>query len=204
MAINPFGQASNVTTSQVKGLQQPGFYTMGGPVAGYQISPDKTIASWADPNTGQSYSSESVGGQQGAWTDAGGVKYRNLPGFLNSEESMRKGSDFSSYQNSLADLLRDPSKVQQTAGYQFALDQGNQAINRSAAAKGMLNSGNVLAELAKFGQGMASQQYDTEVNRLANLMRGAQNFGISSGYYDPKRYIATPGGTNPEYYISNV
>lgn len=44
-------------------------------------------------------------------------------------------------------------------------EQGNQAINRSAAAKGMLNSGNVLAELAKYGQGMAGQGFADQWNR---------------------------------------
>ena len=101
---------------------------------------------------------------------------------------METGADFSPYKNQLDQLLTDPSKIQQTAGYQFALDQGNQAINRSAAAKGGLNSGGVLAELAKYGQGMASQQYDTQTNRLADLMRGSQQFGISSGLFRPTTY----------------
>jgi len=103
---------------------------------------------------------------------------------MQRQQQIAEGSNFRPYQNQLNNLLRDPSKVQQTAGYQFALDQGNQSINRSAAAKGMLNSGNVLAELAKYGQGMASQQYDTETNRLASLMQNAQQFGLNSGYLD--------------------
>jgi len=103
---------------------------------------------------------------------------------MQRQQQIAEGSNFRPYQNQLNNLLRDPSKVQQTAGYQFALDQGNQSINRSAAAKGMLNSGNVLAELAKYGQGMASQQYDAETNRLASLMQNAQQFGLNSGYLD--------------------
>ena len=107
-----------------------------------------------------------------------------------------QGADFGQYQNQLNQLLQDPSKVQQTGGYQFAVDQGNQAINRSAAAKGMLNSGNVLAELDKYGQGMGAQQYDTETNRLAQLMQGAQRFGVATDYWKQPTSGVDGGGSS--------
>lgn len=53
--------------------------------------------------------------------------------------------------------------------YQFALDQGRQTVERSAAARGGLNSGNTLKALTEYGQGMASQQYGNYANRLAAL-----------------------------------
>lgn len=78
----------------------------------------------------------------------------------------------------LAALINSP-------GYQFRLDQGNQAINRSAAAKGMLNSGNVLAELARYGQGMASTEYGNRLSQLGNLstqgMGQANRIGENEG-----------------------
>ena len=136
------------------------------------VTPNGTITAY-NPKYGKYYSGQNI-------TDV-----ENMMGAeTQRQQQITEGSDFSPYQNQLNNLLRDPSKVQQTAGYQFALDQGNQSINRSAAAKGMLNSGNVLAELAKYGQGMASQQYDTETNRLASLMQNAQQFGLNSGYLD--------------------
>lgn len=73
------------------------------------------------------------------------------------------------YENRLQKLMENPDSIQNSGAYRFAFDQGQQAIERSAAAKGMLNSGNVLAELARYGQGMASQQYDKEADRLGNL-----------------------------------
>lgn len=90
-----------------------------------------------------------------------------------------------SYSNSLAELVNSP-------GYQFRIDQGNQTINRSAAAKGMLNSGNVLAELANYGQGVASEEYGKRLNQLAsvagtgqtastNMATAGQNYGINYG-----------------------
>jgi hypothetical protein len=37
-------------------------------------------------------------------------------------------------------------------------------------AKGMLNSGNRLMELTKYGQDMGSQEYDAQAGRLSNLL----------------------------------
>lgn len=141
-----------------------------------------------NPVTGKLYSEEYGSAsllQPSTWNPTSFTQRPENTQLNNVKKDVAYGSNFMPYQNRLDELLRDPSKVNQTAGYQFALDQGNQAINRSAAAKGMLNSGNVLAELAKYGQGMASQQYNTETNRLADLLHGAQQFGLSSGYYTP-------------------
>jgi hypothetical protein len=72
------------------------------------------------------------------------------------------------YQNSLAQLMQgnftpsDPS-------YKFRVDQGQQALERSAAAKGFLGSGNILQELQKYGQDMGSQEYQNQYNRLLPL-----------------------------------
>lgn len=128
----------------------------------------------------------------GTWTSGqGGPQISDLPGFLQMKEQQKAGADTSTYGTRLKDLMSDPSKITQTPGYQFAVGQGTQAINRSAAARGQLGGGGVLAELAKYGQGMASQEYGKEVDRLSNLMGQAQQFGVQSGYYRPETY--TPG-----------
>jgi len=49
--------------------------------------------------------------------------------------------------------------------YQFALGQGQQALERSQAAKGMAGSGGAAQELMQFGQGLASQGYGQQFNR---------------------------------------
>lgn len=54
-------------------------------------------------------------------------------------------------------------------GYKFAMDQGVQAIDRSAASRGILNSGATLKALDTFGQGQASQQYGNYFARLQSL-----------------------------------
>ena len=73
------------------------------------------------------------------------------------------------YQARLNALLDNPDSIANTGVYKFALGQGQEAVNRNLAAKGLLKSGNRLAELTKFGQGLASQQYGSEADRLSKL-----------------------------------
>jgi hypothetical protein len=63
----------------------------------------------------------------------------------------------------------DYSSFKESPDYQFAFDQGLQAQDRSAASRGGLYSGGHQADLTKFGQGLASQNYNTYYNRLAGL-----------------------------------
>lgn len=53
--------------------------------------------------------------------------------------------------------------------YQFALQQGQQATERSAAAGGNLRSGNTLAALNDYAQGRATQNFNNYTQRLAGL-----------------------------------
>lgn len=84
----------------------------------------------------------------------------------------------------LSDLVRgDMSGFQMDPGYQFALEQGTQAIDRGAAARGMLGSGARLKDLTRFGQGLANQQYSDYWNRLAGLSNVGQTTGTSLGQF---------------------
>jgi hypothetical protein len=53
----------------------------------------------------------------------------------------------------------------QDPGFQFRLDEGRKLIERSAAARGTLNSGGTLRDLTTYGQGQASQEYQNAYNR---------------------------------------
>lgn len=77
------------------------------------------------------------------------------------------------YQNQLSQLISNPDSIANTGAYKFALDQGQQTLERSQAAKGMNLSGNALAELTKYGQGMASQQFNNYANLLSELSGAA-------------------------------
>jgi hypothetical protein len=58
---------------------------------------------------------------------------------------------------------------QQSPGYQFAVGEGVNAIDRGASARGLLNSGARLRELMRYGTGMANQEYGNWWNRKAAL-----------------------------------
>lgn len=93
------------------------------------------------------------------------------------------------YETRLKSLMDNPDSIANTGAYKFAFNQGQEALNRQLAAKGMLNSGNRMYELTKFGQGLASQQYGQEMDRLGNL--------ASNRYAaDTNRYAVETQGQN--------
>lgn len=63
---------------------------------------------------------------------------------------------------------------QATPGYQFRLDEGQKALERSAAARGMLNSGATGKALLRYGQDYASNEYNTFLNRLSTAAGAGQ------------------------------
>jgi len=81
---------------------------------------------------------------------------------------------------------------QETPGYQFAFDEGQRAIDTSAAASGNLFSGGTLKAQQRFGTGLANQEYNNYLNRLtggaasgqaaaANQANAGANYGIQAG-----------------------
>lgn len=62
----------------------------------------------------------------------------------------------------------------QTPGYQFGLQQGLDAIEGSAAARGNLMSGATLQGLQQYGQDYATRNYDNWLNRLGGIMSTGQ------------------------------
>ena len=85
----------------------------------------------------------------------------------------RYGRDFS-----MNDFEADP-------GYAFRLSEGNRALERSAAARGMVLSGPMFRGVQRFGQDLASQEYQNaferyqtnranQLNPLGTLMASGQ------------------------------
>lgn len=62
---------------------------------------------------------------------------------------------------SMADFQQDP-------GYAFRLAEGQKALERSGAARGMTLSGAQAKALMSYGQGAASQEYSNAYNRFNN------------------------------------
>ena len=82
-------------------------------------------------------------------------------------------------QFSMDDFTADP-------GYQFRLEQGENALNRSLGARGQLFSGAALKAAQEYGQGMADQTYNdaymrwlqqnqNQYNQLSGLSTAGQN-----------------------------
>lgn len=65
--------------------------------------------------------------------------------------------------------------------YQFARDQGIQALDRSAAARGSLYGGGQSADILKFASGLASQNLNTYANRLTGVAQMGQGAATSLG-----------------------
>lgn len=78
-------------------------------------------------------------------------------------------------------LMSDPSSISQSPAYQFRMQQGQQALERSAAARGGLAGGGFMKGLDRYSQGLASDEYGNQFGRLAQLagmgQSSAQNLG---------------------------
>ncbi|MFT8643189.1 hypothetical protein [Gluconacetobacter sp.] len=79
--------------------------------------------------------------------------------------------------NSLSNGLTE-SYLQSTPGYQFNLNQGEQGVTNSAAARGLANSGAALKGAATYASGLADSTYQNQfndTNALANYGYNALN-----------------------------
>lgn len=56
-------------------------------------------------------------------------------------------------------------QAQNSPGYQFRLQSGQQALERSAAARGVLRTGGTLTDLIQYGQNFGQQEYGNTFNQ---------------------------------------
>lgn len=82
-------------------------------------------------------------------------------------------------------LLQDPSSVRSLPGYQFAMDEGINGLERSAAAKGMLNSGQAGKDVLRYSTGFADQTYGNQMQRL--MSGGAYGMRATGGQMQGKQ-----------------
>ena len=73
------------------------------------------------------------------------------------------------------DVFNDP-------GYQFRLQEGQKALERSASRRGALNTGGTLKDVSAFGQGLASQEYGNAYGRAMNEYQS--DYGDYLGGYE--------------------
>lgn len=80
-------------------------------------------------------------------------------------------------QGTSGDLIRPfgMSDYQEDPGYQFRLSEGLKALDKSAAARGGLLSGGALKGISRYGQDMASQEYQNAYNRYTTNQTNQYN-----------------------------
>jgi hypothetical protein len=92
--------------------------------------------------------------------EAGRTAQNRLMTLLGLEGGEANAADFGRYARDfgMSDFEADP-------GYGFRMSEGMKALERSAAARGGLLSGTTLKGVQRFGQDLASQEYQNAFNR---------------------------------------
>jgi hypothetical protein len=73
------------------------------------------------------------------------------------------------------------TSLQNSPGFQFTQQQGDNAINAAAAANGTLNSGNQLTALSNYNQGLANTTYNNYVSQLQPFLSAANSAASGIG-----------------------
>jgi hypothetical protein len=134
---------------------------------------------------------------QGQATDFG----NRMTGYLDTaaptaSNTNRFESGLSDAETRLRSLLDNPDSINQSAAYKFRVNQGQEVLQRSLGAKGLLNSGNRLMELTKYGQDMGSQEYDAQAGRLGNLLGNYSQSWLGDKNANTSRYAAESNAWN--------
>ena len=89
--------------------------------------------------------------------------------------ALMKNFDMAAYKQDPAytPFVNTLEELQQTPGYQFRYDQGMDAVNNSAAAKGSLLSGRQLKAVDQYSQDFASTEYQNAWNRAQQAYQNA-------------------------------
>lgn len=77
----------------------------------------------------------------------------------------------------------DFSSFTESPDYAFARSQGLQGLDRSAAARGSLNTGGHSADVMGYASGLASQNYGNFYNRLSNMAGQGQTTATGLGQF---------------------
>jgi hypothetical protein len=98
-----------------------------------------------------------------------------------------------------------PADYQADPGYAFRLSEGMKALDRTAAARGGLLSGSTLKGAQRYGQDLASQEYQNAYNRFRDT-QGLQRNALAGvvGYGPTSANEMTRSGSNYAANAGNV
>ncbi len=133
------------------------------------VDPDAFLA--ANPDVAQYYAATPAAQQAGSLQDF-------AKDVAKQQAGIRKVPTYNA--QSILDW-RSPQEaaLEQTPGYQFARDQGVQAVNRSLGSKGL--TGAQAKGIARFVTGLADSTYGAQVDRLASAATLGQNSAAQTG-----------------------
>lgn len=119
-----------------------------------------------------------LGGAQGTLNNLWAGEQSNLTPYLTAgTQGVNSLASAFAPGGQLAQQFSAPTAAQAAAtpGEQFMLEQGTQAVDRSAAAAGGLGSGGTLKALTQYGQGLASTAYQQAYNNALNTFQTNHN-----------------------------
>ncbi len=119
-----------------------------------------------------------VSGAQGKLNDLWAGEQSNLTPYLSAgTQGVNSLASAFAPGGTLTQQFAAPTAQQAAAtpGEQFMLQQGTQAVDRSAAAHGGLNTGSMLQALTQYGQGLASTSYQQAYNNALNTFQTNHN-----------------------------
>lgn len=123
----------------------------------------------------------------------------NVPTAQQARMTNISSTGLSNAYKQLQDLINNPSALQDSASYKFRVQQGQEALQRSLGAKGMLNSGNRLQDLTKYGQDMGAQEYEAEnARRMAMYQSASDAFGKAQAT-NVNQFNAQQGSLDRQY-----
>lgn len=115
------------------------------------------------------------GGQRGGGFRVGDRTFgtrEEAQAYIDSQTGGATGAGGGDFQYTPIAFPDDPNTsleaFEASPGYQFRLDEGMKAIERAAAARGLRLSGGALKDTARFGQGLASDEYGAFYGRTMN------------------------------------
>lgn len=162
-------------TGGLSAMYGPGglFTPVGGGPGGVPMSPDQQKAAFIQDRM-KAYSNMKGTADEPAWMKQSGYNPDTLK-YEASTDWDSWGKNSAPYQSANQYQL-DPSLTksfslqdfQADPGYQFRMQQGQDALERSAAARGGLNSGATLKAITEYGQNFASNEFGNAYNRFTN------------------------------------
>lgn len=130
------------------------------------------------------------------WTASGTAAVAKITNLLGLGSIETNGGNYNTYgwnpNGAKEKQTQAFADFQTTPGYQFRMDEGSKALDRSAASRGLLRSGAQQKAITAFGQGIASEEYGNYMGNLLSVS-GLGNQAASSANNTAGQLIGNAG-----------